>query len=408
MRKLIAMPACVVLSATLLVPGSSSADTNECAVPIFSLTDGEEAWADQVLYVGVEGESTHFVIARGGHDCTPTPSDVTYSVRPGSAAESDFNAPNEPGPVRMVGLGTDEVVHQPVRVGLTDDTDIEGVESVIVELTGTSYGRMGPPTSASLYILDDDDPQERIAFIPQQFSRSEFFDSVRIPVFRWGDVSQATTLGYTVTGGPGDPATPGTDTAPGADIGGGGVVQFEAGRNWTWLTIPLFDDDVAEPSEQATITLSGPTVTTPDSAIVTIEDNEENTPPTSRFHHPRNKYTYAYKDYRIREVHVFTDDVGSGVRRAEWALRKNLTSGKCQWWDGGGWTGGSCSAQKWLGMKKYRTDFYYSRLRPLSPSVRSGIKNYTAFSKALDRAGNWEKSSVVGRNANTFEVKRSS
>lgn len=407
MRKLIVLNVCAVLGATLAFPGASSAHEDACALPIFSLADRDEPWADEVMYVGVEGQRTSFVIARGGHDCTPTPSHVPYSVSPNTAEESDFNAPGEPGPVRMVGLGTDEVVHQTVPVDLIDDSVAEeGVEHAVVELSEPDYGRLGLPTSANLYILDNDD-SERIGFIPQQFSRNEYFDSVRIPVFRWGDLSKATTLDYTVTGGPGEPATPGPGVN-GDDIGEGGIVQFEAGEYYTWITIPVFEDEVAESSEQATITLSGPTVTTPDSAIVTIADNEESIPPTSRFHHPKNKLAYAYKDYRIREVHVFTDDVGSGVLRAEWALRKNMTSGKCQWWSGDGWAGGSCSARKWLRTKKYGPDFFYSRLRPLSPSVRSRIKNYTAFSKALDRAGNWERRTVVGRNANTFEVKRRS
>ena len=399
MRKLIVLHLCAILVAVLMAPGVSSARADDvCAVPIFSLTDWEESWADHVMYVGVEGQSTPFVIARGGHDCTPTPSDVSYSVSAGTAQESEFNAPD--GPVRIVGAGTDEVVTQPVRVNLPEDNLTEGVEHAIVRLHGTTYGRMGSPTTANLYILDDDDPQERIAFIPQQFSRNEFFNSVRIPVFRWGNVSLPTTVNYTVTGGPGEPASPGTE------ISEGGVAQFEAGRYWTWITIPLFDDSAAEPSEHATITLSGPSVSTPDSAVLTIVDNEETRPPTSRFHHPKNKFAYVYKDYRIREVHVFTDDVGSGVLRAEWALRKKMRSGKCKWWGGGKWAGGSCSSKKWLRMKKRYPDFFFATIRPLSPSVRSRIKNYTAFSKALDRAGNWEKRTVIGRNANTFEVKR--
>lgn len=406
MRKPIVLLVCAVLGATLALPGASSAHEDACPTPTFSLVDwAEPAWGDEVMYVGIEGTSTPFQIQRGGDDCTDNKSTVSYEVDPATASDSDFVASG--GSVEMVGDGTHAPVTKTESVILTADSEPEGVEHVVVTLTGTNYGRIVPQSSAKLHILDDDG-QERIGFIPQQFSRNEFFDSVRIPVFRWGDVSQATTLDYTVTGGPGEPATPGTDTTPGVDIGEGGSVQFAARENWTWITIPLFDDDIAEPSEHATVKLSGPTVTAPDSATVTIEDNEESTPPTSKFHHPKNKYAYAYNDFRIREVHVFTDDVGSGVLRAEWALRKNMTSGKCQWWSGGKWAGGSCSARKWLRMKKYGPDFFYTRLRPLSTSVRSRIKNYTAFSKALDRAGNWEKRAIVGRNANTFEVKRKS
>ncbi|WP_445383099.1 T9SS type B sorting domain-containing protein [Robiginitalea sp. IMCC43444] len=42
--------------------------------------------------------------------------------------------------------------------GIVDDTDIEGPESVIVTLTGTSIGTLGPNNSATIFILDNDCP----------------------------------------------------------------------------------------------------------------------------------------------------------------------------------------------------------------------------------------------------------
>jgi hypothetical protein len=401
MRKLIVLQVLVLIAAGTFTTGTSAARENSCAVPAFSLVDwAEPPWTDEVMYVGVEGTSTPFVIQRGGDDCTLNPATVSYEVGPGTAGSSDLATRD--GSVLMVGDGTHTAITQPISVSLTADSATEGVEYGWVTLTGTSYGRVVPPAAAKLYILDDDDSLEHVGFIAQEFSRNESSSSIQLAIFRWGNATQATTVDYTVTGGPGEAATPGSDIAT------GGVVHFAAGVRWTRFSVPLFDDAIAEPPEQATVTLSGTTVAEPDTATVTILDNEERFPPTSRFHHPRNDYVYASKDYRIREVHVFTDDVGSGVKRVEWALRRNMTSGRCRWWDGEGWRGGSCSSKNWLRMKKYEPDFFYATLRPLKPSVRSRIKNYTAFSKAVDLAGNWQQGFIVGRNANTFEVKRGS
>jgi hypothetical protein len=45
-------------------------------------------------------------------------------------------------------------------------------------------------------------------------------------------------------------------------------------------------------------------------------------------------------------------------------------------------------------------------MKQLKPSVKTKIKNYTAFSRAIDGAGNVEKDFTKKRNANTFEIRR--
>jgi hypothetical protein len=55
----------------------------------------------------------------------------------------------------------------------------------------------------------------------------------------------------------------------------------------------------------------------------------------------------------------------------------------------------------------YEPDFFYHRFKALRPSVGK-IESYTAFSRALDGAGNLERDFERGRNNNTFEIKKAS
>jgi hypothetical protein len=58
-------------------------------------------------------------------------------------------------------------------------------------------------------------------------------------------------------------------------------------------------------------------------------------------------------------------------------------------------------------MKFSRTgDLFFIRPGRLSPSIGTKIKNYRAWTRAEDGAGNLETSFQVGRNLSTFEVRR--
>jgi hypothetical protein len=104
-------------------------------------------------------------------------------------------------------------------------------------------------------------------------------------------------------------------------------------------------------------------------------------------HHPRHRWRYPYNDYRIREIHVFTEDEqgGSGVVQVDLALRRRMTNGKCAWWNGKRFRGGDCSDRLWRRMKVYEPGtFYYYRIKAIGSSVGTRVKNYTAYGRAID------------------------
>ena len=131
--------------------------------------------------------------------------------------------------------------------------------------------------------------------------------------------------------------------------------------------------------------------------------------PTSRFHHPKHRDVYQHEDYRIRELHVYAGDNhgGQGVGRAEVALRRTSKKGTCAWWDGQRFQPGDCAQPRWHQMQTYQEGyFYYYRIPALRPSMKTKIREYTAFARATDRAGNVEQSFQDGRNVNTFEISK--
>ncbi|MGH2674756.1 MAG: Calx-beta domain-containing protein [Actinomycetota bacterium] len=282
------------------------------------------------------------------------------------------------------------------------------VKSFLFELvSGQPFG-LAEPASAPVHIIADDGGpwvslEPSLTGGPVAYQKTEF-GSVLIPVF-WAGTSAGGSVSYSVEPDPAAPATPGEDFT----VASPNPLPIDSSRVG-FIRIDIIGDKLAEGDESVIITLQpgAYTVAEPSTTTFTIIDNEENVFPVSRFHHPRNKWKYQKADYRIREFHIFaTDEGGSGVVAAELALRRNLENGKCAWKTKKGWQKKDCGNRTWLPTKYDDVgELFYYRMKQLKSSVKTKIKDYTAFSRALDGAGNVEKEFTKKRNANTFEIKR--
>jgi hypothetical protein len=331
---------------------------------------------------------------------------ISYATKDGSASSGTDYVPSSGQRVVTTDPthgGNDRV---PVPVTIIGDPVPEPViESATVELTGVQGGYLSYPTTAALHIVDDDGPTARVALDgAATYRQLETFNGGGVAVFRGGSAAGTATVQYSVASGPAPAAKPGDDYR--ADESG--TVTFGPGIRIGMIPITLVNDRNTESEENLTVTLTGAEGATIDGAAsrtFTILDNEEPNAPISLFHHPRNKWKYKSKDYRIREVHVFTEDRGgSGVVRADLALRRNLQSGGCAWLKGKRWKSRSCNKEIWNKMGVYEPDFFFIRMPALQPS-RGTIETYTAFSRATDGAGNKEQRFEKGRNMNTFDIK---
>ncbi len=287
-------------------------------------------------------------------------------------------------------------------IGLVDDFGLpadDPVERAEIVLTSATNARLIFPSQAPLFILDDDAPVPQVSIAEGPYTQSESQGPGGVAVFMGG--SGSTSVNYTISPGASSPATPGTDFTAQTS----GTLSFSSSDRAEVIPLTVVDDALREGIETFTVSISGAAVTGTSSVSFSIFDNEEGAPPTSQLHHPREQLRYPVDDYRIREIHVFTGDTGgSGVKDAELAIRQNKKDGSCEWYTGkGGFEVGDCAKQRWLSMSLYQPDFFLRAIDRF-PGSAGKIVDYTAFSRAIDHAGNVEQTFDVGRNKNNFEI----
>jgi hypothetical protein len=375
-------------------------------------------FAGSLFYSGREGSAATATI-RVTPGCSDSPPGiesvrVQFVTEPGTASSDVDYAEND----YQTGLLCDDVhgqcaaqgespnFQENVALQTLGDVDIEPLESFRLRLTGATPNPTPPgfrePSNVPVYVIDVNGASRASLEPGVAYSRSETFVNILIPVFLAGP-SPSGSVTYTLTPGPGAPATPGQDYQ---DLTGGSV---STANGVGYIDIGIVNDKIGEGPESVTIMLGG-TVDGPASTTFTILDNEESEPPTSRFHHPRHTWRYKKSDYRIREFHVFTTDNegGSGVVASEIALRRNRKNGTCSWLTLSGWHQKDCQNREWLPTTYDEVgELFYHRMKQLKSSVGTRIKDYTAFSRAIDGAENIENEFTQRRNANTFEIKRS-
>ncbi len=167
-----------------------------------------------------------------------------------------------------------------IPVNVTDDLLVEGVEAVSVTLTSTSNGSIlvGTPSSATVNIADNDVGTVSIVATDPNASEVLAPGGPNPGLFTITLTQQsptATTVFYTVGG----TAMNGVDYQPLT-----GAVVIPANTPSMGLPVDVIDDLLLEGAETVIVTLTstnnpGITVGGPNSATVTIADNEINIPP---------------------------------------------------------------------------------------------------------------------------------
>lgn len=410
MRGRLAAALCVAATSAILVGNPARAcATNHVVITLSRFP--EEAVSSMFYWASEDAGVGFFAIRAWADDCTPQPAVSGYEATDETAElGTDYSL----GTGEIVGLS--DPTHGPndtrdVPVLLMNDLEPEPVvETFDIALRDPVGGYLSYPSNAAMYVIDDDG-EARVSLDGTNRSLSEsyahFDDTLGVPVFRAGNVDGTTTVNYTIKPTGKKPALANKDYRAAAK----GSITLAAGDRVELIPFRLIDDARSETDETFLITITGAEgaeVVEPKATTFAIEDNEESIPPTSVFHHPRQGWTYEADDYKIREIHIFTDDNdGSGVIKLQIAIRQNLAGGSCAWYNGNDFVPGDCSRQKWLPTEAYeRGYFYYYPIEELEPSVGSPtIDNYTAFSRATDAVGNAEPKFKVGQNENTFEIK---
>jgi Calx-beta domain len=366
----------------------------------FSLTAFPAEGSTRAVYFIPEPSSpAQFTIVASGDACSET-AYVHYAATGGTADSGDYQLTPK---TESFFLPPHETATKSVSVTITNDSDPEAhVESIQIGLSNPQNAVLGIPSTAPILIIDDEAPT-RAGFEGTEHTQSESNSTLRLPVFLAGPAPG--TVSFSIAPDPAAPATPGEDFQGPTT---GSLTLSPTDRVET-IDLSIVNDTVGEPPESFVVSLTGPIAPGAGQMKVTISDNEEGEAPSSRIHHPRHKWRYKKSDYRIREVHIFTQDTGgSGVAGAQFALRRNMKNGNCRWLTMNGWREKDCQSREWLPTTYDNVgELWRIRLKQLKSSVGTNIKNYTAFSRAIDGANNVENDFAEKRNDNTFEVKRS-
>ena len=303
-----------------------------------------------------------------------------------------------------------------VEVPIGQDSSIEApVEPFLFKLTAGTNGGVGDPGEAPVYIVDNDGT-ERFSLEPTrqgtdavQYTRPEGY-FIEIPVFRAGPAGSATSVPYTIQSTGASPAVAGVDYA----VPSPHQVNFGADQRFSFIRVQVLEDYAADGDKTIEFTLGEDSPAPTDSTSLTLVDSgvviRDTTPPVTKFHHPKQGLVYKKGDYRLRSMHVY-DMGGSDATRVEMALRKRTEGGSCSWFQQGAWKRGDCEAPIWLSMKKFPyqfkgRDLYHRSFPELQPTEGTWVKDYQAWSRGWDSAGNDEDTFVKGRNLNTFYVSK--
>ena len=194
-------------------------------------------------------------------------SSANYSISGGTANNADFGGVAPSGTVSFAAGDATAVI----TIAVSGDTTVESDETFVVLLSGLVGATLSSSAVAQSTILNDDVPPPVISIAADQVSLNEGNSGTTpftFTVTRSGDLSSASSAGYTVSG-----------AANKADFGGvlpSGTVSFAATEATAFITIAVSGDTSVELDETFTITLSGATGATlgTASALSTITNDD--------------------------------------------------------------------------------------------------------------------------------------
>ena len=227
---------------------------------------------------------------------------VNYATSNGTAtAGSDYTATN--GTLTFA----DGEVSKTFTIPITNDTLVEGNETVNLTLSGPTGGAtIGSQATATLTIVDDDVSQPSVLqFNAAAYSVNEAQGTATITVTRTGGSNVPVSIRYATSDGT---ATAGSDYSATS-----GTLSFAAGETNKTFTIPIINDTQVEGNETVNLTLSSPTggatLGSQATATLTIVDDEVSQPGVLQF----NAAAYSVNEAQGTATITVTRTGGSNV-----------------------------------------------------------------------------------------------
>jgi Calx-beta domain len=214
----------------------------------------------QATYVATEGQGSVDVtvtrIPRHGHSKLTQTSTVNYVLTGGTATQgTDYTLSPAPGQLSFPACPngspapTDPCVAQTIHVGINQDSDIEGVETINFRLSGASRNSViVNPRTAQVVIADDDGPTQ-IQLVPSEQSVNEGAGNAVFFAVRSGNTTGVSSSADYAT-------SDGSATEPSDYTSTSGTANFAPGEFSKEIDVPIIDDSAVENSETFDLTLS--------------------------------------------------------------------------------------------------------------------------------------------------------
>lgn len=211
---------------------------------------------------------------------------VDYSTSNGSAtAGADYQSSSG-----VLNWADGDSVAKSFSVNILADSAVEGNETFTVSLSGVAGGAsIGSPSSTAVTIQDDDNPPTpgTVRFSAATYSAGESDGSATLMVTRSGGSDGAVSVDYFLDGGT---ATEGSDFQS-----LGGTLNWAHGdASQKSISVTILGDNTDENDETVIVSLrsagGGVTISNPDSATLTIQD-DDNPPSPGSFRFSANTYS---------------------------------------------------------------------------------------------------------------------
>jgi hypothetical protein len=143
-----------------------------------------------------------------------------------------------------------ELGSQHFLLNVLEDTLDEPDETLVITLSDPSAGTAIGSTPTFTLTITDNDIAGSLSFVQPVTPFLETAGSIQIPVARSGGAASAVTVQYTTANA--------TATAGADYVAASGTLTWDAGETTQFVPVTLLDDNLAEPGEVFTITLSSP------------------------------------------------------------------------------------------------------------------------------------------------------
>ena len=231
--------------------------------------------SDQILNTGILAfEAQEFFVNEGDNgvsigvvrtDGSEGSASIDFATIDGTATGNDYKSLTG---TLFFGPGETKKI---ITIQIKDNLRSEANETFDVALDLATGATLGVPRTTIVTILDDDAlSQNSIAFAETQISVNEADGLVSIDVIRTGDNNQTASVDYTTNDG--------TARANSDYVVTSGTLSFSPGETSKTITLPIHEDNLAEPTETLTLSLSNPqgiSLGFQDTTTVAIIDNDE-------------------------------------------------------------------------------------------------------------------------------------